>query len=270
MRAIVLLWCVSAAIGQQPAVWKEFSLTPAGRLSRPLEKTVEWTYAAAGSKVVYAACCPWLDVEGEFTRVGNDAWSLRANGVSLKSLLARLTGLPQVRIMAPDWMTRERYTLLAHVSDEYRLHLRRRDDSEGTPGGELRALVRRELEERLQLRMHRERRMVPVYVLKGGDAPKLGQTADPGPLQASARDGAFRIVNGSEPILLNWLQNLVERPVFGADLPRGFYHFEVKWKAGNNRSLATSLWEQLGISLIEDTRELEFLVIDGGIKPEWR
>jgi hypothetical protein len=44
----------------------------------------------------------------------------------------------------------------------------------------------------------------------------------------------------------------------------------VKWKAGNDRSLATSLWEQLGLALIEDKRELEFLVVEYGLKPEWR
>jgi hypothetical protein len=36
------------------------------------------------------------------------------------------------------------------------------------------------------------------------------------------------------------------------------------------RSLKTSLWEQLGLALIEDTRELEFLVVEYALKPEWR
>jgi uncharacterized protein (TIGR03435 family) len=273
-RAAVSVLCALAmpAIAQQPTVWKEFSLTPAPKLRAPLEKTVEWTYGAAGSKVVYAACCPWLDVEGSFARVGTDAWSVRATGVSLKSLMARLTGLPQVRIVAPDWMSRERYAFTAQVADEYRLRLRHRDDAEESgPAQEMRTLARRELEERLQLRTHRETRKVPVYVLKGGEAAKLGQTAEPdGGMQAWARDGDFRVVNGSDATLLNWLQNVVQRPVFGADLPRGAYRFEVKWRAGDTRSLSTALWEQLGLALIEDTRELEFLVIDYGMKPEWR
>jgi uncharacterized protein (TIGR03435 family) len=270
MRALILLWCWPA-IAQQASVWKEFTLTPSAHTRAPLEKTIEWTYPATSSKVVYATCCPWLDVEGSFSRVGTDAWSLRATGVSLKSLMARLTGLPQVRIIAPDWMSRDRYAFLAQVSDEYRLRLRRRDDIETGPAEELRTAIRRELEERLQLRTHRETRMVPVYVLKAGESTKLGQAEAPdGGLQAWARDGMFRVVNGSDAILLTWLQNTVQRPVFGADLPPGAYHFDVKWKSGNTRSLATSLWEQLGLSLIEDTRELEFLVIDGAMKPEWR
>jgi hypothetical protein len=100
----------------------------------------------------------------------------------------------------------------------------------------------------------------------------LGQDIDEhaGGLQAWARDGSFRVVNGNDAILLNWLQNTLKRPVSGADLPRGAYRFEVKWKAGNDRSLATSLWEQLGLALIEDKRELEFLVVEYGLKPEWR
>jgi uncharacterized protein (TIGR03435 family) len=273
LSAAIGLFAVAAiAIAQQPGVWKEFTLAPAGKLSTPLEKTVEWTFEPAGSKVAYASCCPWLDVEGTFSHVGNDAWSLRASGVSLKSLLARVEGLPQIRIVAPEWMTSDRYAITAQVSDEYRLRLRRREESEGGPGEEVRALVRQELQERLQLKMHRELRMVPVYVVKAGEATKLGQDIDEhsGGLQAWARDGSFRVVNGNDAILLNWLQNTLKRPVSGADLPRGAYRFEVKWKAGNDRSLATSLWEQLGLALIEDKRELEFLVVEYGLKPEWR
>ena len=268
MRALILLVCTSTAIAQQPTVWKEFSLAPGIATHGPFGRTIEWVYPDTGSKVEYAACCPWLDVEGSFSRIGTDAWSLRANGVSLKSLMARLTGLPQVRIIAQDWMSHDRYALIAQVSDDYRLRLRRRDDTESGPAEELRTLIRRELEERLQLRMHRETRKVPVYVVRGGASSKLGQSDAPdGGMQAWAHDGTFRVVNGSEPILLNWLQNTLQRPVFGADLPTGAYRFDVKWKEGNNRSLATALWEQLGLALIEDTRELEFLVIDYGMKP---
>jgi uncharacterized protein (TIGR03435 family) len=260
------------ACAQEAAIWKEFSLTPAENLSAPLEKTVEWTYEPTGAKVTYASCCPWLDVEGSFSRVGNDVWSFRAKGISLKSLLARLKDVPQIRIVAPDWMTEERYTVTAQVSDEFRLRLRRREDSPGGPQDEVRALLRGELQDRLQLTMHRETRTVPVYVLKAGAATKLGQDADVqvGGLQVWARDGTFRVVNGNQTILLNWLQNVVRRPVFGADLPGGTYRFEVKWGAGNERSLATALWEQLGLALIEDRREVEFLVVDYGLKPAWR
>jgi uncharacterized protein (TIGR03435 family) len=212
-----------------------------------------------------------LDVEGSFSRVGNDAWSLRANGISLKSLLALMEELPQIRIVAPDWMTADRYAFLAQVSDDYRLHLRRREDSEAGPAEELRALVRREFQERLQLKMHREFRRAPVYVLKAGPSPKLGvEPVEASGLQIWARDGSFRMVNGNAAILLNWLQNVVKRPVSGADLPRGPYHCEVKWRPGDVRSLATALWEQLGLSLIEDTRELEFLIVEYALKPEWR
>jgi len=271
-RASLLAVLVATGVpAQEPSVWKEFSLTPAGKLSAPLEKTIEWTYEPAGSKVAYASCCPWLDVEGSFSRVGNDAWSLRANGISLKSLLARMEGLPQIRIVAPDWMTADRYAFVAQVSDDYRLHLRRREDSDAGPIDELRALVRRELQERLQLRTHREFRLAPVYVLKAGPSTKLGvEPAATGGLQVWARDGSFRLVNGSDAILLTWLQNVVKRPVSGADLPPGSYQCELKWKAGNVRSLVTALWEQLGLSLVEDTREMEFLVVEYGLKPEWR
>ena len=71
-------------------------------------------------------------------------------------------------------------------------------------------------------------------------------------------------------MLFRSLQNVVHRPVIGAGLPPGPYRFELKWRPGDVRSLKTSLWEQLGLALIEDTRELEFLVVEYALKPEWR
>ena len=277
-RAIAgVLLAASAAAQETPAAWKQFSIAPAGNLKKPLEKTVEWTFESAGSKVAYALCCPWLDVEGSFSRIDNDQWSLKADGISLKSLIARVENVPQVRIIAPEWMTTDRYTVTAQVSDDYRLHLRRRENSAGGPRAELFKLLQAELQERLQLKMHREFRTVPVFVLKAGENPKLGQggkyEARDGHvigLQAAAKDGSFHSVNANDFILLAWLQNVVHRPVIGAGLPPGPYRFELKWRPGDVRSLKTSLWEQLGLALIEDTRELEFLVVEYALKPEWR
>src|SRR5881394_2261286 len=120
MQKVVLSFvAVGLAWGQagELPLWKEFSLVPATKSNKPLERTVEWTFAEAGSKVVYPACCPWLDMEGGFGRMGTDPWSLRADGISIKSLLARMEGVPQVQVIAPDWMTRDRYALTARVSD---------------------------------------------------------------------------------------------------------------------------------------------------------
>ena len=263
----------------QPATWKEWTLAPAGRLSKPFAQSVEWIFAPAGTKVNYASCCPWLDIEGTFGRMGTDPWSLRASGISLKSLLARLEGMPQLRIVAPDWMSEDRYTLTAIASDDYRLRLRRREGSgaEG-PREEMYVRVLDELKERLQLKMHREFRSVPVWVVKAGENVRLGQgpakpaaaTARTSGMRAWSKDGAFQTANVNEFVLLTWLQNTLKRPVFPAGLPKSPYQFEVKWQPGNERSLLTSLREQLGLELIEDRRELEFLVVEYGLKPEWR
>lgn len=281
MKAALLLLTFAAwPAGGQPPSWKEFSLSPAGKLNRPLEHTAEWAFEPAGSKVVYPVCCPWLDVEGSFGRLHNDPWSLHAGGVSLKSLMARMWAVPQVRIVAPDWMTLERYDLTAVVSDEYRLQLRRREEASANPREELRTLVARELEDRLQIHIRREQRDVPVFVLKtvAGTTPRPGQPPPengaggehPGGLRVWARDGAFQSTNANDFILLTWLQNVVQRPVFGEGLPHGPYRCELKWKAGDVRSLATALWEQLGLVLVEDRRPVEFLVVEAALKPEWR
>jgi uncharacterized protein (TIGR03435 family) len=276
MRVRFGLFALAAGMAMAQGTWKEFTLAPAGKLDKPLEKTVEWTFPAADTKVAYPSCCPWLDVEGSFARVDNDPWSLRANGISIKSLLARMEGIPQVQIVAPDWMTSERYSLTAIVSEEHRLHLRRREDGKRSPGEELRELIEKELADRLQIRTHRENRTVPVYLLKAVDGviPKLGmeesgQSHRAG-LRAWAREGAFEFTNANDFIVLTWLRNALKRPVFGQGLPTGPYHFALKWAAGNDRSLATALWEQLGLALVEEQRGLDFLIVDSGLKPETR
>jgi uncharacterized protein (TIGR03435 family) len=268
---VVSFLATGIAVAQAP-LWKEFSLAPAGKPDKPLERTAGWTFEPAGSRIVYPVCCPWLDAEGRIGRVANDPWSMRASGVSIKSLLARMSGLPQLRIVAPEWMSQERYDLTATVSDEYRLQFRRRDEAPPNPRDELRALVERELTERLQIRTRREKRDVPVFVLKTvpGTAPTLDGDAVPdGSRFLWARDGAFESMNANDLILLTWLQNVVQRPVFGEGLPAGPYRCDLKWRAGDVRSLATALWEQLGLVLVEQHREIEFLVVEAAVKPEW-
>ncbi|HTP35239.1 MAG TPA: TIGR03435 family protein [Candidatus Acidoferrales bacterium] len=272
MRGVVLSLVLAAAAAGQTPVWKEFLLAPAGKLDKPLERTSEWMFEPAGARVVYPVCCPWLDVEGRFGRIANDPWSLQASGVSLKSLLARMEGVPQVRIVAPEWMTRQRFDLIAVVCDEYRLQLRRREEAAANTREELRGLIGRELEERLQIRMHREKREVPVYILKtsNGRPPTLGQADDATTgLRVWAREGAFDSTNANDFILLTWLQNVVKRPVFGEGLPQGPYRCALKWRPGDVRALATALWEELGLVLIEGRREVELLVVDAALKPEW-
>lgn len=280
MRSVFGTFLLTAGVTLAQGTWKEFVLAPAGRLDKPLERTVEWTFPEADTRVAYPSCCPWLDVEGSFARVGNDPWSLRAYGISIKSLLSRMEGIPQVQIVAPDWMTSERYSLTAVVSDEYRLHLRRREEVAPSPREELRELIEKELAERLQIRTHRENRPVPVYLLKTveGVPPKLGQeetvawdseTRRVG-LKVWARDGAFESVNANDFIVLTWLRNALKRPVFAQGLPPGPYRLALKWTPGDGRSLATALWEQLGLALVEEQRGLDFLIVDSGFKPDSR
>jgi hypothetical protein len=54
-----------------------------------MAKTVEWAYPETGSQVVYLACCPWFDLDGEGA-ISRDVWSLHSDGVTIKSLLSRI------------------------------------------------------------------------------------------------------------------------------------------------------------------------------------
>jgi uncharacterized protein (TIGR03435 family) len=82
-------------------VWKEFSISRVKKPGKgPMEKTVEWTYPETGSQVVYLACCPWFDLDGEGS-ISRDVWSLHSDGITIKSLLSRIDKLPQFQIVGP-------------------------------------------------------------------------------------------------------------------------------------------------------------------------
>src|SRR5579863_1213777 len=95
-RCALLLITLSWMAGQRlPPTWKEFSMGPVQhRLRSPVSNIRQ----------------------GE----------LRAGSISLKSLVGIAAGLPAVRILGPDWLATEQYSVDATLSDESRLRLRTR------------------------------------------------------------------------------------------------------------------------------------------------
>jgi uncharacterized protein (TIGR03435 family) len=93
-----------------------------------------------------------------------------AEGFSLKMLAGRAYGVPEVRVFGgPSWVESERYAIEAKAA--------------GTiPPGEMNLMLQSMLEDRFQLKAHKETRDLPVYelvVARGGSKMKLSEDQTP-------------------------------------------------------------------------------------------
>ena len=247
LRRLALLPAALSLLPAQPApapAWKEFSMGPATRR-----------------------------VETTPTNIRQGV--LRANSISLRSLIGIAAGVSPVRVLGPDWLAGEHFAVAAMISDESRLRLRTRLPDDPGVAGEFRSLLTRELVQRFQLEFHRETRPSAGYTLQpaGGlmnlrpaKAGERGQVTLSNPAFSSettldAHSVTFRTIS-------DWLQGHFKQPVTDApSLPEGSYDFHLEWKTGDDTSLLAALREQAGLLLAAETRSLEYVVVDHVERP---
>jgi uncharacterized protein (TIGR03435 family) len=96
-----------------------------------------------------------------------DQGRLTAAYASLRDLMARAYEVKAPQITGPAWIDTERYDVNAKLP-------------EGAPREQVAAMLRTLLEQRFQLKMHRETKEMPVYELVKGKAElKLDKAAEP-------------------------------------------------------------------------------------------
>jgi len=200
--------------------------------------------------------------------------------VTLKSLLARAYNLPPTRVSGPDWMETARYEIAAKL------------DPETTPDN-FRLMLQSLLAERFSIRLHRETKSTPVYLLtvaKGG--PKLQPVRKPpeyeskadrkaalqAALQKNMEDLKARMaaggghsyrnfgLNGTVAKFAETLSSSTDREVIDRTEVKGEYSFQLAWTpdpdATSEPSLFAAVQEQLGFKLGTAKEELEIIVID--------
>jgi uncharacterized protein (TIGR03435 family) len=157
-------------------------------------------------------------------------------------------------------------------------------DTEGDASwSQLQGMIRKILEERFGLKLHREQRELPVYALivaKGGPKMILN-TTDPNGLldqQNSAFSGldTEKLKNTAMSDLTQILQFRVDRPVVDQTGLKGRYDFILKWTTDESKAptdgtappgLFTAIQEQIGLKLEPVKAPAEVLVIDAVEKP---
>lgn len=188
--------------------------------------------------------------------------------VTMLSVALRAFGVmgPQI-VGAPDWLTSERYDILAVTGD----------------GAALTDVSRREylqqlLAERCRFRFHRETREIRVYALvPARDGSKVAVHAGPGEYAMRVQpvdDGRLRLqsTRGNMTRLAEILTGQVGELVVDQTGLSGEYDFTLEWAPALNESaggasLFTALIEQLGLRLDSGKRPMEAIVIDHVERP---
>jgi uncharacterized protein (TIGR03435 family) len=183
--------------------------------------------------------------------------------VTMLSVVLRAFGVmgPQI-VGAPDWLTSERYDILAVTGDNTALTDERR-----------RAYLQSLLADRCRLAFHRETREIRVYSLvPSKEGPRLVVYAGPGEYSMRVQptdDGRLRLrsTKGNIARLAEILTGQVGELVTDRTGLSGEYDFTLEWVPNLNDSAAgpslfTALVEQLGLRLEAGKRPVEAVVID--------
>jgi len=183
-------------------------------------------------------------VGGSFTTRGA---AIRADGISLLTLIARAYNVPPERVLGPKSLAM-RFKLDAAVYD---------DNSEA-----FRPLLRRELESRFHLQTHKETRPCDVWVLTASRQPSLEPAEGRRSSLIDGRAKTVKIGASSMGDLAVTLQVLLGRAVVDETELAGRYDLAFGWSADRDRSIVTTLREQFGLFLSPGVRDVEVLVVD--------
>jgi uncharacterized protein (TIGR03435 family) len=218
----------------------------------------------------------------------------------LKLMLALAYSLRDYQISGgPGWVATDRWDLQAKAPEDS-IPAGLASPGPATPNHPLLLMLQSLLEERFQLKMHREMREEPVYeltVAKNGSKMKLSSdqsspeilaaptAADPLPrgrmtIRGTTLQGNAIAMTG----LISILADITKRPITNKTGLTGLYDFKLEWSldtalaVGPNGqpdappnapgpSFTTALQEQLGLRLESSRRPVEVLVIDSVSKP---
>ena len=201
-----------------------------------------------------------------------------ATNLPLRTIVLRAYDVRDYQLSgAPDWLVKDRYAIQAKAPQGL------------VTDAQIWLMVRRLLEDRFQLKIHRETKELPAYVLVvGKSGPKIQASKD-SLVPAGLGVGRGSITARSVPIanVATALSRLLGRPVVDETQLSGNYDFKLHYDqssvglpfSGPRResdstpqpeaepSIFTAVQEQLGLKLESAKRPVEVLVIDRVEKP---
>ena len=213
-----------------------------------------------------------------------------AKNVTLKALISQAWEVRDFQISGgPGWLDAEKYDIVAKggasgvSEDEIR---KMTEDQRNAFKARFQLRVQSLLSDRFQLKVHRETKELPVYVLvvgKNGVKFQPSSAGGPGSGLSMRRGAAGAEVEGkgtSIASLVKLLSNQVGRTVIDQTGLKGDYDFKMSFSPdmsppvgdsavaeATGASIFTAVQEQLGLKLESQRGPVEVLVIDGVQKP---
>ena len=208
--------------------------------------------------------------------------SFRASGVTLMTLIQQAYDVRGFQVSGgPGWISTDRYDIVTKnesagptQQDLIKMNDAQRDEFRTAMMTRLRALI----EDRFQVKIHRETKEMQVYglvVAKGG--PKLQ------PMEPGGRDSSLSVSRGDEaimhvtakglpiPNLVKYLSDQSGRQVIDETGLTGKYDFQLAFAPdlgdATGPSLFTAIQQELGLRLESKKGPVEVIVIDSAQKP---
>ncbi len=184
---------------------------------------------------------------------------------------------PDQVVGGPEWLRTQKFDILADPETEKR-----------PSSDQMKALVQQLLVERFHVVMHKEQKMLPVYVLvKTADTPKLMKsTSDPTgiPVVGYNPRGELSVGNATMANFATFLQRFVlDRPAVDQTGIVGHFDLTLRWTPDNfhaggkpddpqedasaQPTLFTAIKEQLGLKLQPTKAPVDVFVIDRAERP---
>ncbi len=177
-----------------------------------------------------------------------------ASSITVKELIAQAYNVRTFQIAAgPSWLASDRYDIVA------------KPQGEPTPD-RIRAMLQSLLKERFNLKLHRENKEAPVYLLvTAKPGPKLKPTTAQAP-QMRGRAGTLTAQKVTTALIAQLLSEKVERPIIDRTGITGEFDITLEWTPTDSpeagMSIFTALQEQLGLKLEAAKSAVDLLVID--------
>ncbi len=196
---------------------------------------------------------------------------LNATGVTLQQMVVEAYGVKRYQMSGgPAWLGDFRFNITAKAEGD-------------PPREQMLKMLQALLEERFQLKVHRESKEGTVYhlvIAKGGPKLEPPKHADAPPRISISFEGTpdnktsytYRGENATMAMLASQLAAVLERPVFDRTGIAGQFDFRVEFEADganldNSPFIFSALEKQVGVKLESAKGQVETFVIDHAEKP---
>jgi uncharacterized protein (TIGR03435 family) len=231
--------------------------------------TIKPSKADQNDRLVQAAAKFMEVLELNYGIVGMQGTRFKLDNVSFLRLIANAYAMRQKQIInAPAWLDSEKYDIAAQ------------SDTPGSPStAQTRTMVQKLLADRLQLKVHREERELPAYVLtpvKNGPMLKKHDPKIPPGWRTFGNSSHSTMTAGNLPLefLVKFLQGQLDGIVVDQTGLQGKWDFELKWtpdslsgEGGDEPPLLSALQQQLGLKVVQRKTMVPVLVIDHVERP---